>query len=312
MTGTTETLVYNGEEQSVTGYTLESEEALREACEKYTVFGRVTPDKKKMIVEILKAAGHTVAMTGDGVNDIPAMRAADCSIAMKDGADAVRHAAQLTLLESDFGAVPDIVLEGRRIINNITRSATLFLVKTICSFLLSYFTLLLPGMYPFQPIQMTLVSACTVGIPGFFLALEPSQERNKGNFLSTVLRRALPGGTAVALCAMLAMMMTLSGWTSETCSTLATCVAGAIGILVLIRTSWPMNLVRSCIVAGDAASFFTLSASLPGVFFLKRLQGIEWPALGVLTVLGIGIYAMVWMLERQYERIQNKRQASLE
>ena len=288
-----------GAEKAVDARTLETEEDIRKACETCTVFGRVTPGQKKQIVEALKSAGHTVAMTGDGVNDIPALRTADCSIAMEDGADAARHAAMLTLLDSDFGVVPEIVLEGRRVINNITRSATLFLTKTISSFLLSLLTLILPGMYPFQPIQMSLVSTCTVGIPGFFLALQPSRERIRGRFLETVIRKALPGGAAVALCSTLAMLMTRSGWTAETCSTLATWTAGFLGILVLIRASRPLDLLRACVLAGSAILFILLALLFEHIFFLVRLQGPQWAVLGGLTALGAGIFALTMLLEKQ-------------
>ena len=291
-----------GAEKAVDARTLETEEQIRAACEAYAVFGRVAPGQKKQIVEALKAAGHTVAMTGDGVNDIPALRAADCSIAMEEGADAARHAAQLTLLESDFGVVPEIVLEGRRVINNITRSATLFLTKTIFSFLLSLLTLALPGMYPFQPIQMTLVSACTVGLPGFFLAMEPSRERIQGRFLENIIRRALPGGVAVALCATVAMLLTKAGWSSGVCSSLATGVAGFMGILALGRASWPLNRRRACIMAGSAAAFCLLASLLPRVFFLERLQGIEYAALAGLTLLGGAIYAVTALIEKRQKK----------
>ena len=183
--------------------TLKTEEELDQACEQYKVFGRVTPEQKKSLVLALKRRGHNVAMTGDGVNDIPALKSADCSIAMAGGADAAKNAAQLTLLSSDFSALPEIVLEGRRVINNITRAASLFLTKTIFSFLLSIMMLLVPGAYPFQPIQLTLISSLMIGLPGFVLALEPSEERIRGNFLKTVLLRALPGGVAAACCAIL-------------------------------------------------------------------------------------------------------------
>ncbi len=286
-------------DRAVDARELKTPEELREACERYTVFGRVKPDQKKQLVEALKAKGHTVAMTGDGVNDIPALRAADCSIAMAEGADAARNTAMLTLLESDFAAVPDIVLEGRRVINNITRSATLFLTKTIFSFLLSLLTLALPGIYPFQPIQMSLVSSFTVGIPGFFLALESSRERVKGKFLSTVLRRALPGGVAVALCATLAMLLTHAGWSTEVCSTLATWMAGIMGIVVLVRVCWPFNLMRACVTAGALAAFVLCATLLGHVFYLVPLTGLQWAALAGLTALGVGIYVLTWYLEKR-------------
>ena len=290
---------------------LETEEQIRAACGQYTVFGRVTPGQKKQLVEAMKAAGHTVAMTGDGVNDIPALRASDCSIAMEEGADAARHAAQLTLLESDFGVVPEIVLEGRRVINNITRSAALFLTKTIFSFLLCLLSLTLSGLYPFQPIQMTLVSACTVGIPGFFLAMEPSRERIRGRFLENVIRKALPGGVAVALCATLAMLLTRAGWRHDTCATLATWVAGYMGVLALIRASRPLDRTRGLVVAGSLAAFTLLATLMGKVFYLTRLQGMEWAALAGLTLLGGGVYALTAVLEaRQKRRKETERARS--
>ena len=295
-----------GWENAVDARGLTGEAQILEACEKYTIFGRVTPDQKKEIVEALKKAGHTVAMTGDGVNDIPALRAADCSIAMAEGADAAKHAAQLTLLESDFSSVPQIVLEGRRVINNITRSASLFLTKTIFSFLLSLLTLVRPGAYPFQPIQMTLVSACTIGVPGFFLALQPSRERIRGKFLENVLRKALPGGVSVALCATAAMLMGRFGWTTETCSTLATWIAGIMGVVVLCRTCWPPDLMRSAIMLISAASF-TMAATLgKDVFFLTRLQGAEWAALAALAALGGGLYWLTAVLEKRQRAAEGK------
>ena len=289
-------------EKTIDMRTVRTEQDIREACGRYTVFGRVSPEQKKQLVEAMRAAGHTVAMTGDGVNDIPAMRAADCSIAMEEGASAARHTAQITLLESDFGVVPEIVLEGRRVINNMFRSATLFLTKTIFSFLLSLITLAMPGMYPFQPIQMSLVSACTVGIPGFFLAMEKSGDRVQGSFLSSVIRRALPGGVAVALCATLAMLLTLAGWSAETCSTLATWVAGTMGIIALARACWPIGRARALILGGSAVLFVLLAMLMEHVFFLTRLRGTEWLALAGLILLGSGIYLLTMWMERKQKK----------
>lgn len=280
-----------GWEQAVDASTLRTENDILDACDRFTVFGRVTPAQKKMLVEALKKKGHSVGMTGDGVNDIPAMKAADCSIAMAEGTDAARHAAQLTLLESDFGVVPDIVLEGRRVINNITRSASLFLTKTIFSMLLSVLVLILPGSYPFQPIQMSLVSSTTVGIPGFFLAMEPCFERIRGKFLRTVIARALPGGLAVAVCSALAMHMSVldAGITHADCSTVATWVTGLICVLVLWRSCIPMTPLRRVVVAGSFAAFFVTAIVVRNIFFLTRLSARGAAAVAILTALGAGI-----------------------
>ena len=171
---------------------LENEQALRKAVLNNTVFGRVTPDQKRKFVRILKEAGHTVAMTGDGVNDVLALKDADCSIAMASGSDAAAQASQLVLLESDFSCMPEVVLEGRRVVNNIQRSASLFLVKNIFSFLLSLLSVVFTFTYPLEPSQISLISMFTIGVPAFFLALEPNKNRIKGHFLTNVFLKALP------------------------------------------------------------------------------------------------------------------------
>ena len=280
--------------------TLKTEEELDQACEQYKVFGRVTPEQKKSLVLALKRRGHNVAMTGDGVNDIPALKSADCSIAMAGGADAAKNAAQLTLLSSDFSALPEIVLEGRRVINNITRAASLFLTKTIFSFLLSIMMLLVPGAYPFQPIQLTLISSLMIGLPGFVLALEPSEERIRGNFLKTVLLRALPGGVAAACCAALSMAMSpILGWPRELCSTLATLSAGVVCWLVLLRTCLPLNLTRKILLAVVIGAFAGAFFLLRRIFFLEWLSGTAWLVLAGLAVLGGGIILLCdWLIAR--------------
>ena len=273
-------------EKWVDARTLDTPEALSDACDRYTVFGRVSPEQKKALVTALKEKGHNVAMTGDGVNDIPALKTADCSIAMAGGADAARHAAQLTLLNSDFSVMPEIVLEGRRVINNITRAASLFLTKTLFSFFLSILTLLLPSSYPFHPIHLTLISSLTVGIPGFFLALEPCRERIRGNFLRTVLTRALPGGLAVTLCAALAMIMTNFGWSRELCSTVAVFAAWFVGFLVLLRTCLPLNRNRAVLLSGVAAAFIGVVLLAGKHFELVPMDGTAWLAAAALCILG--------------------------
>ena len=168
-------------------------------CSNNTVFGRVTPNQKRKFVQILKEAGHTVAMTGDGVNDVLALKDADCSIAMASGSEAAAQASQLVLLESDFSCMPQVVLEGRRVVNNIQRSATLFLVKNIFSFLLSLISVVFMFTYPLEPSQISLISMFTIGVPAFFLALEPNKNRIKGHFLTNVFLKALPAAITDAL-----------------------------------------------------------------------------------------------------------------
>lgn len=170
---------------------IKTKEQLEKAAKEYTIFGRVTPVQKKELVQALKKEGHTVAMTGDGVNDVLALKEADCSIAMASGSDATRNVAELVLLDSNFASMPEIVLEGRRTINNIERSATVFLVKTIYASILAIIFLFVNMPYPFMPIQLTLISTVTIGIPSFVLALEPNKERIKGKFLRNVISRAL-------------------------------------------------------------------------------------------------------------------------
>lgn len=263
--------------------TLTDEAALEEAAERYTVFGRVTPQQKCQLVEALKRLGHSVAMTGDGVNDIPALKAADCSIAMAGGADAAKHAAQLTLLDADFAAMPLVVGEGRRVVNNITRAASLFLVKTLYSFGLSILTLLLPAAYPFQPIQLTLISSLTIGIPSFFLALEPNEERVKGRFLENVLLQAVPGAAAVMLCATVAMLMELVGYDLGMCTTLATLSAGIMGLIVLGSVCMPLTPLRLGLLLTMCAGFAAAVGFAGHVFFLDvASMALEnWLLLGV-------------------------------
>lgn len=282
--------------------TLKTPKDLENACDQYTVFGRVTPEQKKELVLALKRKGHNVAMTGDGVNDIPALKAADCSIAMAGGADAAKNAAQLTLLSSDFSVLPDIVLEGRRVINNITRAASLFLTKTIFSFLLSILMLVLSAAYPFQPIQLTLISSLMIGLPGFILALEPSEERIRGNFLRTVLIRALPGGVAAACCAAVAMAMTWAGWPRELCSTVATLTAGFVCWIVLLRTCLPLNRIRWILLAFVAAAFALAYLILGHIFLLVPLTESAMMLLAGLGLLGIVLILLFRLLLRPAPR----------
>ncbi len=183
-----------------------SKKEIPEVAEKYTVFGRVTPEQKKLLVKALQKKGHTVAMTGDGVNDVMALKEADCGIAIAGGADAARNVAQLVLLKSNFEALPKVVAEGRRAINNIQRSASLFLVKTVYATILSVAFIFITAPYPFEPIHLTLIGFTTTGVPSIILGLQPNHERVQGHFLKNVLTTAAPCGITVALAVLTAVV----------------------------------------------------------------------------------------------------------
>lgn len=231
-----------GAEVYVDAATLHTDAELAEAAERCTVFGRVTPEQKRKLVRALQRQGHTVAMTGDGVNDVLALKDADCGIAMASGAQAASQIAQLVLLESDFSGLPAVVDEGRRVINNIQRSASLFLVKNIFSFLLAFITIFISMPYPLQPIQLTLISAVTIGIPSFVLALEPNHERVKGKFIYNVMRAALPGGLTNLF---LVLGVEAFAYAFElpytTLTTITTILLLAVGMAVLWRVCSPFT-----------------------------------------------------------------------
>ena len=251
-----------GAENWVNTEDLETEEEFDRAVEEYTVFGRVTPDKKKMLIQAFKRAGHTVAMTGDGVNDVLAMKEADCGMAMASGAQAASQIAQLVLLDSDFAAMPSIVGEGRRVINNIQRAATLFLVKNIFSLALSIITLFTNWPYPIVPLHLSMISALTIGVPSFFLAMEPNYERVTGRFLPGVLRRAFPGGLTNIFVVLAAQgFMAVFDLPLEPISTVCAALLSVVGLLVLFQVCKPFDKFRRII-------WWAMGACLLGCFTL--------------------------------------------
>lgn len=221
---------------------LTGEDALRAAAERYTVFGRVTPDQKRVLVSALKGRGHTVAMTGDGVNDVLALKDADCSIAMASGSDAASQVSQLVLLESDFSKMPSVVAEGRRVVNNIERTASLFLVKNIFSLFLSIFSIVLMVNYPLEPSQISLISMFTIGIPAFFMSLERNTDRIRGHFLSNVLFKALPGGLTDFLVVSSLYTFCMEFQVGENdVSTSCTIILAIVGLMILYQIASPMT-----------------------------------------------------------------------
>ena len=249
----------------------EDEQSMRKALLNNTVFGRVTPSQKRKFVRILKEAGHTVAMTGDGVNDVLALKDADCSIAMASGSDAAAQASQLVLLESDFSCMPEVVLEGR-VVNNIQRSASLFLVKNIFSFLLSVASVVFMFTYPLEPSQVSLISMFTIGVPAFFLALEPNKNMIKGHFLTNVLLKALPAALTDALAvAALVIFGRTFDVSSTDISTAATMLLAIVGFMILYKISAPMNKIRFSIVSGCIAGLLFCSIFLKDLFAITSM-----------------------------------------
>ena len=239
---------------------------IMEIVDKYNVFGRVKPKQKKEIVMALKANGHTVAMTGDGVNDVLALKEADCSVAMNSGSDAARNVSQLVLLDSNFSSMPKVVAEGRRSINNIQRSSSLFLCKTTYATLLAILFMFLPLSYPFEPIQLTLTSVVTIGIPSFILALEPNNERINGKIILNVLKRSIPTALTIVLnILIISILPYIIRLTSDEVSTLCVLLTGLTGFMLLYRISLPFNALRRCLF-GFLIVLFSF-----GVIFLREL-----------------------------------------
>lgn len=212
-------------------------------------------------------------MTGDGVNDILAMKEADCSIAMASGSDATAHAAQVVLLESDFSKMPQVVMEGRRVVNNIERSSSLFLVKNIFSLLMSLFAVIFSITYPLQPSQITLISLFTIGLPSFFLALEQNKQRIHGNFLLNILGKAIPGGvTDMLIVGALVICGTIFRLSPTDISTTATLLLIVVGFMVLYKISSPMNRFRQLIFFSSLAGMLVFSLFFSKLFSLTKIS----------------------------------------
>lgn len=262
-----------GAENYVDAGTLKTEADIALAVSKYTVFGRVVPEQKRQFVQALKAQGMTVAMTGDGVNDVLALKDADCSVAMASGSDAAVQASQVVLLESDFSRMPEVVLEGRRVVNNIQRSASLFLVKNIFSFLLAIFSAVFMITYPLEPSQVSLISMYTIGVPAFFLALQPNRDIIKGHFLTNVFLKALPAGlTDVLAVGALVVFGQTFGVASKDISTAATMLLAIVGFMILYRICQPMNALRMTVWIGCVIGLLGCSIFLPQLFAITGMS----------------------------------------
>ena len=240
-------------EDTIDVQTLSTERQLRQAARRCHVFGRVTPEQKRLLVQALQADGHVVAMTGDGVNDILALREADCSISVASGSAAARNVSEIVLADDDFSHLPEVVAEGRRSINNLQRSASLFLVKTAYTAVLALMCILWPP-YPFLPIQMSLLSLAIIGVPSFVLALEPNHDLVRGEFLRHVLARSLPASVSI-LVALGAALVLRGAWglSSAEMSTLCLVLTAAVGTCLIWRISQPLTPVRTTLLVVVAA-----------------------------------------------------------
>ena len=292
--------------------TLKTESDIRKALKNYVVFGRVKPEQKQIFVKCLQNMHHTVAMTGDGVNDVMALKSADCSVAMAAGSDAARNVAHLVLVDNDFAHMPEVVAEGRRSINNLQRSGSLFLVKTIMSLFLGVAFVFLPWEYPFTPIQMTLFSCLCVGIPSFVLALEPNHDLVRGHFLANCIVKSIPGG----FCAIIGILainiagncfMGLTFNQITTCSLIALCF---LGVLLIIRISWPFTPIRVALM------IFVIAGLFVGMHLLKPIFDIAviTPEMAILLVsvcvVNLVIYNIVYnkLANWQKQAIENEKQ----
>lgn len=277
-----------------------SDNDIADIAEKYTVFGRVTPEQKLKLVKALRSAGHKVAMTGDGVNDVLALKEADCSVAMQSGSDAARSVSQLVLMTSDFSSMPLAVEEGRRCINNIQRSAALFLVKTIFSFLLAAAFLIVPYGYPFKPIQMTLISALAIGAPSFLLALEPNKNLVHGSFLVNVMKKAAPGGISVAVgVGLLTAAESVFGFAPEEISTMAVYLTAFACFLVLGNVCRPFKKWRAAMLAVLIAAFAGAIWLFPNIFYIVPLTASEWITLGISAALVLTVQIVTGFIMRR-------------
>lgn len=281
-------------ERYIDASTLSGEEATKAAAEDYTVFGRVSPEQKLWLVQSLKENGHTVAMTGDGVNDVLALKESDCSVAMAAGSEAARNVSQVVLMNSDFSAMPHIVDEGRRAINNLQRSSALFLTKTGFSTIIAVCFLFFTVGYPFEPIQLSLISTMTIGIPSFLLALEPNLERVQGRFRDNVFRRAAPG--AVAMASVVLWCVALLNWhrfDAAQLSTLCVLLVGFGGLVNLYFVSRPLNRWRLALLIAVTAGFYLAAWLLADLFSLVMPRGAMWAILPALMVWTAGVEVLL-------------------
>ena len=279
-----------------------SKQEVIEIADKYTIFGRVSPEQKATLVKALKAKGKTVAMTGDGVNDILALKEADCSVAIAAGSDAARSVSHLVLLDSNFSSMPSVVAEGRRVVNNIQKSSSLFLMKTIFTIVISVMVLIWGKSYPFSPVQFMVLEYFVIGLPSFFLALQPNHNIIKGKFISNLLRNALPAGLTLVLNAVAIYLFQYFTGISNAClATMASIAVTCTGLIVLFNLCRPFNLLRGILVFTMSALAISIISFLPGLLTYVDLSLTEL----LFTVIVVETsYPIFCMLTKAFESIK--------
>ena len=292
----------DGAENFVDAATLDTSELLRAAAERYTVFGRVTPQQKKQLIQAFHRQKHTVAMTGDGVNDLLALKEADCSISVGQGSDAARQTAQLVLLDSDFAVLKDVLLEGRRVVHNVTRSAGVFFIKTLYSILLCVLCLLTNTLFPFVPIQITLIDLVIEGYPSFFLSFLPDSRPVRTKFLPEAIRRAAPNALAIGICFLFYLVLHamgifgLSGEQTQA-NTLLFLLIGTVGLLGVFKMCLPFTKVKAFFAATSAIGFyFAIALCLWLQQHLLHLDILHLAVPTGTTLLFFGLFAVVAIL----------------
>ena len=281
-----------GADKYIDATNLKTDKEIKEAVENYNVFGRVTPEQKKKIVIALKKNKHTVAMTGDGINDVLAFKEADCSIAMASGSDAAKRAANLVLLDNNFASMPHIVNEGRRVINNITSSSSMFLIKTMFSALIAILTIFIGESYPFEPIHLSIINAFCVAIPTFFLTYEPNFNKVQNNFLITVFKNAFPAALTITIISTIVMKLgTILESNSAMLSTICVLIAGWNYMLALEKLYSPKTKYRCFIIYMCELLYFI--AMVLG----KNIIGLtEVSYLGIIVLLALGHYSFIFQI----------------
>ena len=289
-----------------------SDEEVRKVALTHSVFGRVTPEQKCIIVKALKESGKKVAMTGDGVNDILALKEADCSIAMASGSDATRSASNLVMLDSNFSSMPKVVAEGRRVINNIAKSSSLFLMKTFFTIFLTIFVLCSPTLdYPLQPNQILLLETLFIGIPSFFLALQPNNEKVKGTFMASLVSKAVPAGLVLTLVAMACYVFLLATGNIQNTALVSTLISVAVtlsGGAILVKLCIPYDWFRAVMVFGLITCCILVFLLVPGSFFkYVDLSTSARIFVGVAVVVAFGLYYLLNWLCSKYLKLENFR-----